>query len=279
LALLLVNDLYFKAQFGNWFTGKLSDFAGLVAFALFWSAVFPRHTKLVHVAIGVGFVLWKLPLADPMLTLWNSSAPLDFARVTDLTDLMALGMLPLSFYHFRQLGMRGSGIAISGQVALLKTTAVCTVSLLAFVATTADHSVDFDDEGVDPTKYTFDAPRDQVVDAAYSLFRVSERPSEGWYWIKYKGSVCSASTTARITFSDIAESEHAELQILDVDPGECENLVEECVVYKNYSWLNRTADEDKALPSRDCLRQEFQELVIHPLQAYLASQPTPDAPK
>ncbi len=54
LALLLVNDFYLKAQFGNWFTGKLSDFAGLIAFALFWSAVFPRHAKLVHIGTGIG---------------------------------------------------------------------------------------------------------------------------------------------------------------------------------------------------------------------------------
>jgi hypothetical protein len=94
LALLLANDLYFKAQFGNWFTGKLSDFAGLLAFALFWSAVFPRRSRLVHFLIGTAFVLWKLPITDPVLTLWNSSSPLDFARVTDLTDLSPSAYYP-----------------------------------------------------------------------------------------------------------------------------------------------------------------------------------------
>ena len=281
LALLLANDFYFKAQFGNWFTGKLSDFAGLVVFALFWSAVFPRRGGLVHIVVGVGFVLWKLPLTDPALTLWNSLAPLDFARVTDLTDLMAIAMLPLSYYHFRQLDLRGDRVGTSGLGALLKTTAVCTVSLLAFAGTSADYGVEFDDEGLDPTKYQFDAPRDQVVDAAYSLFRVSERKSEEWYWVHYKGSECSASTTARITFTGESESEQAEWQLLQVDPGACENLAEECVANenKNISWWNRTADPDTRIPSRDCLRQDFQELVIQPLQAYLASQPTSDAPK
>jgi hypothetical protein len=41
--------------------------------------------------------------------------------------------------------------------------------------------------------------------------------------------VCSASTTARIIFSDIAGSEHGEMQLQSVNPGECEALADECV--------------------------------------------------
>jgi hypothetical protein len=144
------------------------------------------------------------------------------------------------------------------------------VSLLAFVATSTDHGVDFDDEDFDPPKYRFDAPRSQVVDAAYSLFRVSETQSEGWYWIHYKGSVCSAPTTARLIFTGESESEQAELILQEVDPGECENLADECVgENKPISRWNRTADPDARIPSRDCLRQEFEELVIQSLQAHL----------
>jgi hypothetical protein len=39
VALLLLNDWVLKPAFPGWWTGKLSDFAGLFAFALFWSAV------------------------------------------------------------------------------------------------------------------------------------------------------------------------------------------------------------------------------------------------
>ena len=275
LALLLVNDFYFKAQFGNWFTGKLSDFAGLVVFALFWSAVFPGRCRLVHIVVGVGFVLWKLPLTDPMLTLWNSLAPLDFARVTDLTDLMALGMLPLSFYYIRRLDLRGDGVGTSGLVALFRTTAVCTVSLLAFVATSSDTRIQYDDDGLDTNKYYFDAPRGQVVGAAYSLFRVSERQDES-YSVNYESSVCGQRTSATIAFSASTESERTELQLLEVDPRQCRNLAEECVKEENEnkSWQLVSGPN---FPSKDCMRQEFQELVIQPLQAYLASQPTSDA--
>ena len=34
LVLLLLNDAWWKWEFGNWWTGKLSDFAGLFAFGL-----------------------------------------------------------------------------------------------------------------------------------------------------------------------------------------------------------------------------------------------------
>ncbi len=269
LALLLANDLYLKAQFGNWFTGKLSDFAGLVAFALFWSAVFPRRGALVHILVGVAFVLWKLPLTDPALTLWNSLSPLDFARVTDLTDLMALGVLPLSFYHFRQLDLRGDRIAVSGAGALLKTTAVCTVALFAFVATSSDPGVYFDDEGSATNKYPFDVSSDQVEEAVHSLFQVTEGRGFG---VRYESNVCSESAVAWIALSASAVSERTELQLRKVSPGECDNLAEECT----NSRLGLAGRSKR--PSKDCLRQEFQELVIHPLQAYLASPPGSDAP-
>jgi len=40
LGLLLLNDHVLKATYGNWFTGKLSDVAGLLIFPLFLQFVF-----------------------------------------------------------------------------------------------------------------------------------------------------------------------------------------------------------------------------------------------
>jgi len=48
LFLLLLNDYFLKAVFHNWFTGKLSDFAGLFIFPLFWTALFPRYKKSIY---------------------------------------------------------------------------------------------------------------------------------------------------------------------------------------------------------------------------------------
>ena len=50
LLLLLLNDFVFKTQFHNQLTGKLSDFAGVSAFSLFWAAFFPRRKTLICVS-------------------------------------------------------------------------------------------------------------------------------------------------------------------------------------------------------------------------------------
>lgn len=47
LTLLLLNDFVLKETFANWFTGKLSDFAGLFVFPLFWITLFPNRKQLI----------------------------------------------------------------------------------------------------------------------------------------------------------------------------------------------------------------------------------------
>lgn len=90
LLVLVANDAWLKPAFGNSVTGKLSDFAGLFAFPLFWSAFFPRRRTAIHLGMAAAFVLWKLPAADGVIRLWNAAAPLDVARTADGTDLLAL---------------------------------------------------------------------------------------------------------------------------------------------------------------------------------------------
>jgi hypothetical protein len=64
LLLLLLNDFWLKGLFGNWFTGKLSDFAGLFVFAMFWMAIFPSHRTKIGVLTAVAFAFWKSPLSQ-----------------------------------------------------------------------------------------------------------------------------------------------------------------------------------------------------------------------
>ena len=47
LILLLLNDFIFKEMYGNWLTGKLSDFTGLFIFPLFWTALFPKNKNKI----------------------------------------------------------------------------------------------------------------------------------------------------------------------------------------------------------------------------------------
>jgi hypothetical protein len=100
VAVLAVNDHVLKPAFGNWVTGKLSDVAGLLAFALFWCALLPRRRDAVLVGTALAWMAWKSPLADAPLALWNASpagSALPLARVLDYGDWIALVVLPVAW--------------------------------------------------------------------------------------------------------------------------------------------------------------------------------------
>lgn len=96
--LLLLNDFILKRLYGNWLTGKLSDFAGLFIFSLFWSALFPKHKITVLGLTGLLFILWKSPFSQGIIEFWNGLEVLPVARVVDYTDLIALIVLPVAYY-------------------------------------------------------------------------------------------------------------------------------------------------------------------------------------
>ncbi|HWK88723.1 MAG TPA: hypothetical protein VNP72_01960, partial [Longimicrobium sp.] len=89
LALLVLNDHVLKAAYGSWLTGKLSDFAGLLAFALFWRALLPRRRMLACAAAGLAFAYWKSPAAQPLVDALNAMGA-GVGRVVDWSDLAAL---------------------------------------------------------------------------------------------------------------------------------------------------------------------------------------------
>lgn len=96
LALLLLNDFYFKYEYHNWFTGKISDFTGLFVFAVFLIVFFPSHKKMVCILCGLFFCWWKSPLSNSFIDFFNYiNIPLN--RVIDYTDLLALSVLPFVY--------------------------------------------------------------------------------------------------------------------------------------------------------------------------------------
>jgi hypothetical protein len=97
LSTLLLNDFVLKGLYGNWFTGKLSDFAGLLVFGLFWCAVFPKHIKKTLLVIGLLFVVWKSTFSQSFIDVWNTFGPFSINRIVDFTDLMALVVLLLAY--------------------------------------------------------------------------------------------------------------------------------------------------------------------------------------
>lgn len=126
--LLLVNDFWLKAQYHNFFTGKLSDIAGLCAFPFFFSVVFPKHKKLVYIITAVLFMGWKSFLSTPLINLLNTSLHIPLNRVVDYTDLVVLFFLPV-MYIIPAIKISASSIR---EMAIYP---IAAISLFAFCAT------------------------------------------------------------------------------------------------------------------------------------------------
>ena len=99
LLILLLNDFVFKMQFHNQFTGKISDFAGLFAFSLFWAAFVPRRKTLICVSTAVLFVYWKSIYSQSLIDGWNRLPFFAIGRTVDYSDLSALLVLPLAYLY------------------------------------------------------------------------------------------------------------------------------------------------------------------------------------
>lgn len=91
LLVLVTNDHVLKAVWPGMVTGKLSDFAGLFAFAIFLGTVLPRN--IACAGAGAFFIWWKSPGSQPVI----DALPWGAGRVVDWTDLLALMVLVPAF--------------------------------------------------------------------------------------------------------------------------------------------------------------------------------------
>ena len=136
LLVLLANDLVLKRVAGGFVTGKLSDFAGLFVFALFWSALLPRYRTVIHWVTAAAFVWWKLPVSGQVIDFWNGWAPFAIGRTEDPTDLVALIVL---------VGSHWFSADARAQVPLPALRwATIPVALFSFVATTMIYVQSYD---------------------------------------------------------------------------------------------------------------------------------------
>lgn len=127
LVFLLLNDFFFKYQFHNWFTGKLSDFTGLFILTVFFIAFLPSEKKNIIVISGLLFSWWKSSLSDNFIDFVNY-LHIPCKRVVDYTDLLALLVLPFA-YRVKPPGYPAT---------LMRTVAVCVIgifSMFSFCAT------------------------------------------------------------------------------------------------------------------------------------------------
>jgi hypothetical protein len=129
LVLLISNDFYFKYAFPGMVSGKLSDFAGLFIFPYFFSVFFEKRTKIVYVASALYFTFWKLEISQPYIDWLSSLTHLHFYRTVDVTDLIALLILPVSYQYFRKEDVP------SLKVSPLLQMMIILISAFSFVAT------------------------------------------------------------------------------------------------------------------------------------------------
>jgi len=131
LALLLANDWYLKAAYGNWLTGKLSDFAGILLLALIAIALLPRHRWALAAGICVAFAWWKSPLAQPFIDFLHGVGLTRVNRVVDYTDLAALIMVPLAWRLVARRRYAGFKPHVVRLIAAVPMMALCLISMTA----------------------------------------------------------------------------------------------------------------------------------------------------
>ncbi|MBX3254152.1 MAG: hypothetical protein KF862_08440 [Chitinophagaceae bacterium] len=161
LIILVLNDLYLKQQYGNYVTGKLSDFAGLLVFPLFVAAIFHRSKRWISFATGLGFILWKSPLADPVIEAVNQLSFVTVGRIADYSDFMAVPVLLLSHYivnHAPHYKTRRAPLIIITRTTLL------IISFFAFCATTIPRPREIPQGTIYIGKtYTIKMPKDSII--------------------------------------------------------------------------------------------------------------------
>ena len=111
LLLTFANDHFFKTQFSNLLTGKISDFSGLFYFPFFLYGVFAflRHPAKTHDHLGRRHFIAAIVFTDLLFVILKftplrqifanafSSYFFNIQIVPDTTDLLALSMNVLTY--------------------------------------------------------------------------------------------------------------------------------------------------------------------------------------
>ncbi|MDR6804620.1 hypothetical protein J2Y45_003072 [Dyadobacter sp. BE34] len=130
LGLLLVNDFYLKQAYTNFWTGKMSDFAGLFIFPYFLAAFRIKSAKEIYLISALLFVFWKSEFSQFLIEFVRSEG-IGVNRVVDYTDLMALLILPVSYKELQRQAQK--------QVEPRMGIFIAAISLFAILATTLPH--------------------------------------------------------------------------------------------------------------------------------------------
>lgn len=130
LTTLLLNDFFLKYEYSSALTGKLSDFAGLFIFPFFFSAIFPKYTKVIYGLTILIFGYWNSAIAQGLIDSFNNTG-IHIGRTIDPSDYFAFAVLPFSYIHFKKL-IAQPRLSITIPIR----TAIITVAIFSFIATT-----------------------------------------------------------------------------------------------------------------------------------------------
>lgn len=125
LVVLVLNDHYFKSACPNWFTGKVSDFAGLFILPIFLTSLSDKSIRFNYLLTALIFTIWKSPLVEPLITMGNQIG-IPLHRTVDFTDLIALAVLPLSYSYLRTISLSGG---LNKKLAINSFAVLCFISL------------------------------------------------------------------------------------------------------------------------------------------------------
>jgi hypothetical protein len=103
LITLVVNDHYLKFEYGNWFTGKLSDIVGIIMLPLLITWLFPGVKERSIVISAALFIFWKSPFSQGAIDLYNQFAFIQTSRIVDYTDLFVLLLLPIPWFLIKRM--------------------------------------------------------------------------------------------------------------------------------------------------------------------------------
>lgn len=207
LLVLIINDHLLKAAFHNALTGKLSDIAGVFAFAYFLGVLAGRRLVLVHLSVALAFAWWKSPASQPFIEAWNTGPWFDIARVVDPTDLLALLVLPASLVTLRRAWRMGH-MARHGW---LRWT-VALVALLAFTATSRMSRRDVD------LTYLSPVPADALVATVLAVGGGAD-VSEGGMILVFDVEHCGR---ALARFRVQSAGDMSQLRLWQVESSDCD---------------------------------------------------------
>ena len=225
LSLLLINDFYLKSALGGPITGKLSDFAGLFAFTLFWLALFPQFAGRICALVAGLFTVWKGGYSQPLLDIWNQIGIVRISRTIDLTDLVALSVIPIAYYY-------GTRTRTEVRVPTWTVALLTVVSIFAFTATSYRTKYDYEN------KYYFQMSETEVfnkIDGLHLTYfdfpLTTDQRKSGNLDLEIPSSMCFNSIRAYVEVQEVNKQAVLSLKNLEhkcpEGSGDRQKLLEE----------------------------------------------------